>query len=816
MAIFHFTVKIVGRSKGKSIIAASAYLNGDVMKNEETGKVSYYTSKKEVVYTSLMMCENAPPEWTNVPDENIKRFQKSIRYQRAEDKEAALEKFKITFRKQRLWNEVLKVEKDANAQFGRSFEFSLPKEWSRTEQIEYATDFIQRNFVAKGMCADWSIHDKGDDNPHVHLLVTMRPFKKDHTWGNKEIKDWAFVRDETGNIVIDETHPNWWQDKKTPERHGIRIPVLDADRNQKLDSRNRKQWKREVTDATGWNNPKNCELWRSEWAKECNLHLKKEQQIDHRSYERQGKIEIPTIHEGADARKIEEKYHSGQFASASWKVEENRIIKKQNAILKKLQEVFGQVGILLKQWKERLNDIRRKQRSYSTDGEYDKPDRGTTGTYGRDVSGDAAEGRTTQFVSGAESKIAGIKQRVAKAVSNLAKYRGNVGTVRAEGWRNSDTERGKSDAESRRLSMERISGEVERREPVIAETEREITELQNRLEKARDVDERFKKLKARRADGGNAGSVREHGAGTSTERYNSPKKDSEIQILQGQLNELLNLCEKLNSENKAENVQALKNELKQTRELLQSEKEKKKRADSIIEECQDKLRQAEQEKEYALTHQKKVEIPVEKPVLYERCRNCDRKAYQQAKERYEHQRNGLEKKYKAKAVGFEAMLIVLLWYAIVTTVFAAIRSETFLDDFTAIFDALWNGIRQSCKWIVGVAKALAQVGDRIPNETIAIMVHWLLFIIVIVGAIAVVGILIVIIENKVTKLYRENCWDVISVGVTVTSLALPVYFGDWIKALVRLNLVALLLLVQVVYVGIRVYVKGCKRARGYY
>lgn len=494
------------------------------MKNEETGKVSYYTSKKEVVYTSLMMCENAPPEWMNVPDENIKRFQKSIRYQRAEDKEAALEKFKIVFRKQRLWNEVLKVEKGANAQVGRSFEFSLPKEWSRTEQIEYATDFIQRNFVAKGMCADWSIHDKGDGNPHVHLLVTMRPFKKDHTWGNKEVKDWAFVRDKDGNIVIDETHPDWWQDKKNSERHGIRIPVLDADGNQKLDSRNRKQWKREVTDATGWNNPKNCELWRSEWAKECNLHLKQEQQIDHRSYKRQGKIEIPTIHEGADARKIEEKYQSGQAVSASWKVEENRIIKKQNAILKKLQEVFGQVGILLKQWKERLNDIRRKQRSYSTDGEYDKPDRGTTGTYGRDVSGDGAEGRTTQFVSGAESKIAGIKQRVARAASNLAKYRGNVGTVRAEGWRNSDIERGKSDAESRRLSMERISGEVERREPVIAETEREITELQNRLEKARDMDERFKKLKARRADGGNAGSVGEYGAGTGTERYNSPEE----------------------------------------------------------------------------------------------------------------------------------------------------------------------------------------------------------------------------------------------------------------------------------------------------
>ena len=134
------------------------------MKNEETGRISYYTSKKEVVYTSLMMCENAPPEWLHVPEENIKRFQQSIRYKRAGDKEAALEKFKITFQKQRLWNEVLKIEKNADAQLGRSFEFSLPKEWS--------------------------IHDKratsdksAVGNPHVHLLVTMRPFNPDHSWG---------------------------------------------------------------------------------------------------------------------------------------------------------------------------------------------------------------------------------------------------------------------------------------------------------------------------------------------------------------------------------------------------------------------------------------------------------------------------------------------------------------------------------------------------------------------------------------------------------------------------------------------------------
>ena len=294
------------------------------------------------------------------------------------------------------------------------------------------------------------------------------------------------------------------------------------------------------------------------------------------------------------------------------------------------------------------------------------------------------------------------------------------------------------------------------------------------------------------------------------------QKDSEIRTLQGQLNESLNLCEKLNSENKAENVQALKNELKQTRELLQSEKEKKKRADSTIEECQDKLRQAELEKEYVLTHQKKVEIPVEKPVLYERCRNCDRRACQQAKERYEYQRNGLEKKYRAKAVGFDAMIVILWWYASVTTIFAAIRSETFLSDFTVFVDTVWNGICQSGKWIVDIGNALAQVGDRITNEMMAIVAHWLLFIIVIVGAAVAVGVLMVIGEKKVTKVYRENCWDMISVGVAVTSVALVVYFGDWIKGFVKLNLVVLLLLIRAVYVGIRVYVNGCRRARGYY
>ena len=63
---------------------------------------------------------------------------------------------------------------------------------------------------------------------------------------------------------------------------------------------------------------------------------------------------------------------------------------------------------------------------------------------------------------------------------------------------------------------------------------------------------------------------------------------------------------------------------------MQSEKEKTHTVQAMIEECRDKQRQAEQERDYALSHQKKVEIPVEKPVLYQKCQNCNQTAYLKA------------------------------------------------------------------------------------------------------------------------------------------------------------------------------------------
>jgi hypothetical protein len=465
------------------------------MKNEETGRVGNYSSKRKVVFSKLMMCENAPLEWLNVSEMSIDYFKKSERYKRAGDKEAAIEKFRLIQQKQRLWNEVLKIEKGANAQLGRLFEFALPKEWDRQKQIDLTTSFIQKNFVVKGMCADWSIHDKEDGNPHVHLLVTMRPFKQDFKWGNKETKDWEFIKDTGGEILIDASHPNWWQDKRDPLRQGIRIPILDNMGNQKVDSRNRKQWKRVSVDATGWNNPKNCELWRSEWARECNLHLPKEKSVDHRSYKRQGKIEIPMVHEGAEARKIDEKYFDGESSKPSWKVAENQVIKKQNTIILKIQEVFQNKVDLLHDWKEQLDDFRRKQRSNSNIREYDIPDRRTAGVDESDISRIGVQRSPVNELSKTESRIAAIKRRIADAALWLASYRRNI-----EYYGN--TMRQDKNVGNRKSAMARINGQVEQREYSIAIAEQRIVDAKNQIRKVREIDERICKLKERRANSG--------------------------------------------------------------------------------------------------------------------------------------------------------------------------------------------------------------------------------------------------------------------------------------------------------------------------
>ena len=72
--------------------------------------------------------------------------------------------------------------------FGTEFVVALPIELSREEQIELLQEFIREQFVADGMCADAAIHDTDGHNPHVHILLTVRPLDEQGKWQYKTEK----------------------------------------------------------------------------------------------------------------------------------------------------------------------------------------------------------------------------------------------------------------------------------------------------------------------------------------------------------------------------------------------------------------------------------------------------------------------------------------------------------------------------------------------------------------------------------------------------------------------------------------------------
>ena len=294
------------------------------------------------------------------------------------------------------------------------------------------------------------------------------------------------------------------------------------------------------------------------------------------------------------------------------------------------------------------------------------------------------------------------------------------------------------------------------------------------------------------------------------------QKDRTIRELKVQLDESLTLNEKLNSENKTENIQALKNDLRKTKELLQSEKEKTHTVQAMIEECRDKQRQAEQERDYALSHQKKVEIPVEKPVLYQKCGNCKQTAYLKAKEKYDMQREKLAGRYKTKTAMYEALMFLLIWYSVSTTLFQMIRSKIFISDCVVFFDTIATFIQTIAGWIILTGKNMAQISNGISNPVVAGIVYWLIRILICGGCLVGAGILVAFIEIKIAELYKKCCWDMITIMVILISMATAIYVGKWIKTTLPINLLFLLLFVQLVYVGIRWYVKGWRETRGYH
>ncbi len=227
MAIYHLHVKVIGRKSGSSAVASAAYRSASRLRDDRLERSHDFSAKRGVVHSEIMLPENAPEIWGD---------------------------------RERLWNDVEAFEARRDAQLAREVEFALPREMSERQGIELARDFVQSEFVDRGMIADlnvhWDIGEDGMSKPHAHVMLTMRS--------------------------VDE--------------NGFGPKVRD------------------------WNRTEMVERWRERWAELANERLAEldiDARIDHRSLEAQGIALEPQSQIGAPAKRIENRGIEGEGIEAA-------------------------------------------------------------------------------------------------------------------------------------------------------------------------------------------------------------------------------------------------------------------------------------------------------------------------------------------------------------------------------------------------------------------------------------------------------------------------------------------------------------------
>ena len=87
-----------------------------------------------------------------------------------------------------LWNAVEASEKTKDSRLAREFVVALPIEIPQSWRA-ILSDYIRKQFVSEGMCADVCIHDTDGHNPHAHIMVTVRPLDENGHWQYKTEKE---------------------------------------------------------------------------------------------------------------------------------------------------------------------------------------------------------------------------------------------------------------------------------------------------------------------------------------------------------------------------------------------------------------------------------------------------------------------------------------------------------------------------------------------------------------------------------------------------------------------------------------------------
>ncbi len=285
MAIYHCSISNVSRAKGAASTATLSYITGEKVKDDRIGKTfNGFGRTERIEATGVMLPKGASDEFRDAAN---------------------------------MFNSIEQHEKADNARTAKKIEIALPRECDKGQHIEMVEAYIRDNINANAYAAAYAIHyDKEINNPHAHILVPNRQINQD-----------------TGVWEKTKTRKEYARDKK-----GERIPIIDPETGaQKVDSRNRKQWRRVTVEQNLLDKREFLEGLREAWARECNRHLTLEQKIDHRSLKEQCIEREPTIHEGYAARQIEER------GGTSERMEENRKIRESNGILEQIRETLREI-----------------------------------------------------------------------------------------------------------------------------------------------------------------------------------------------------------------------------------------------------------------------------------------------------------------------------------------------------------------------------------------------------------------------------------------------------------------------------------------
>lgn len=284
MAIYHLSVSNVSRASGSKATATLSYISGKRVHDERRGETYDYGRKERVLHVATLLPEGAPVEYA---DPAV------------------------------LFNAVELHETGRTARPAKKIVVALPREFTPRQRVQALEEYIRENLNADGYAATYAIHDDGlGNNPHAHILVANRQI-------DPKTGGWAKLKQRM-EYVLDE--------------QGERVPLIDPKTGaQKLDKRNRKQWKRRSVSLNPLDGKAKLRAMRESWAETCNRMLPDGVRIDHRSLEDQGSEMEPTIHEGYAARAIE------RAGGVSERCETNREIRRSNALLAAIRHELGRI-----------------------------------------------------------------------------------------------------------------------------------------------------------------------------------------------------------------------------------------------------------------------------------------------------------------------------------------------------------------------------------------------------------------------------------------------------------------------------------------